>query len=79
MLRYSFAALFMGRPMFLLTFPGKKKKNGTWSQNTCEELSQKTVPLKTGIIFKIYADDRIHYLNSCKRLDDDDYDVNRKL
>ena len=77
MLRYSFAALFMGRPMFLLTLPGEKK-NGTWSKNTCGAVTE-NCPLKTGIIFKIYTDDRIHYLNSCKRLDDDDYDVHRKL
>ena len=66
MLRYSFAVLFMDRPMFLLAFPEKKKmKHGL---TTLVELLQKTVPLKN-------ADDRIHYLNSCKRQDDDHYDV----
>ena len=44
-----------------------KKKNGTWSKNTCGAVTE-NCPLKTGIIFKIYTDDRIHYLNSCKRL-----------
>ena len=55
-----------------------KKKNGTWSKNTCGAVTE-NCPLKTGIIFKIYTDARIHYLNSCKRLDDDDYDVHSKL
>ena len=42
MLRYSFAALFMGRPMFLLTFPGEKKRMEHGVRKLVE-LLQKTV------------------------------------